>query len=105
MLTNFKDMQYIILQEKAPTHSFKDGKGAKTWDEVKDFDNVAVIVPRGYIVLDFDTTSDADIMLKIIKALNLKTLVFKTTRGVHCWFKSPEEDPKNFIKNRLDNMK
>ena len=101
MVTNFKDMQYIILQEKAPTHSFKDGKGAKSWEEVKDFDNVAVIVPKGYIVLDFDTTSDADIMLKIVKALNLKTLVFKTTRGVHCWFKSPEEDPKNFIKNRL----
>lgn len=94
-------MQYVILDGKTPTHEFKNGKGAKSWDEVKDFDNVAVIVPKGYVVLDFDTTSDAEIMLRIIDGLNLKTRVMKTTRGIHCWFKAPEEDPKNFIKNRL----
>ena len=94
-------MQYIVLNEKVPTHNFKDGKGTKTWDEVKDFDNVGVLVPKGYVVLDFDTTSDAEIMLKIVEDLDLKCRVMKTTRGIHCWFKSPEEDPKNFIKNRL----
>ena len=94
-------MQYIILNDKTPVHGFKDGVGTKTWDEVKDFDNVAVLVPKGYVVLDFDTTSDAEIMLKIVEALDLKCRVMKTTRGIHCWFKSPEEAPKNFIKNRL----
>lgn len=94
-------MQYIILDGKTPTHGFKDGKGTKTYEEAKDFDNVAVIVPKGYVVLDFDTTADAEIMLKIVEALDLKTRVMKTTRGIHCWFKAPEEDPKNFIKNRL----
>lgn len=94
-------MQYVILDGKTPVHKFKDGIGTKTWDEVKEYDNVAVIVPKGYVVLDFDTKSDADIMLKIVDGLGLKTRVMKTTRGIHCWFKSPEEDPKNFIKNRL----
>lgn len=95
-------MQYIILQDKKPSHGFKDGVGAKTWDEVKDFDDVAAIVPKGYIVLDFDTASDAEIMLNIVKGLKLKTRVMQTTRGIHCWFKVPEGDnPKNFIKNRL----
>lgn len=94
-------MQYIILDGKTPTHRFKDGVGTKTWDEVKDFDNVAVVVPKGYVVLDFDTKTDADIMLSIVETLDLKTRVIKTTRGIHCWFKSPEENPKNFIKNRL----
>ena len=94
-------MQYIILDGKTPTHGFKDGQGTKTWDEAKDFDNVAVVVPKGYVVLDFDTTSDAEIMLNIVEALDLKCRVMKTTRGIHCWFKSPEESPKNFIKNRL----
>ena len=94
-------MQYIILNGKEPVHKFKDGVGTKTWDEVKDFDNVAVIVPKGYVVLDFDTTSDAEIMLRIVEALDLKCRVMKTTRGIHVWFKSPEEAPKNFIKNRL----
>lgn len=94
-------MQYIILDGKKPTHGFKDGEGAKTWEEVKDFDNVACIVPKGYIVLDFDTTSDAEIMLKIIDGMDLKCRVMKTTRGIHVWFKTSEEEPKNFIKNRL----
>lgn len=94
-------MQYLILDGKQPTHDFKDGQGAKTWDEVKEFENVAVMVPKGYVVLDFDTTSDAEIMLKIVETLDIKTRVMKTTRGIHCWFKSPEEEPKNFIKNRL----
>lgn len=94
-------MQYIILDGKSPTHKFKDGEGTKTWEEAKDFDNVAVIVPKGYVVLDFDTESDAEIMLKITEALDLKTRVMKTTRGLHFWFKSPEDEPKNFIKNRL----
>lgn len=94
-------MQYIILDGKTPTHGFKDGQGTKTWDEVKEFDNVAVIVPPGFVVLDFDTTADAEIMLRIVEALDLKCRVMKTTRGIHCWFRSPEESPKNFIKNRL----
>ena len=94
-------MQYIILDGKNPTHSFKDGNGAKTWDEAKDFDNVGVIVPKGFVVLDFDTTSDAEIMLKIVDGLGLKTRVMKTTRGIHCWFKTDDDNPKNFIKNRL----
>lgn len=94
-------MQYIILDGKKPTHKFKDGKGAKTWNEVKGFDNVAVVVPKGYVVLDFDTRSDADVMLKIVEGLDLKVRVMQTTRGVHVWFKTDEEAPKNFIKQRL----
>ena len=94
-------MQYIILNGKEPVHKFKDGVGTKSWDEVKDFDNVAVIVPKGYVVLDFDTTSDAEIMLRIVEALDLKCRVMRTTRGIHVWFKSPEEAPKNFIKKYL----
>lgn len=93
-------MQYIILNGKQPIHKFKDGQG-KSWDEVKEYNDIAVIVPKGYVVLDFDTTSDAEIMLKIVDALDLKTRVMKTTRGIHCWFKAPEDEPKNFIKNRL----
>ena len=94
-------MQYIILNNKTPTHSFKDGEGTYTKDEAMAFDNVAVVVPKGYIVLDFDTTSDAELMLKIVDALDLKTKVMKTTRGIHCWFKASEKEPKNFIKQRL----
>lgn len=94
-------MEYVILNGKTPTHKFKDGEGAKPWNEAKDFDDVACIVPKGYIVLDFDTTSDAEIMLKIVETLDLKCRVMKTTRGIHCWFKTEEDSPKCFTKSRL----
>lgn len=94
-------MEYIILDGKTPTHKFKDGVGTHTLDEVRDFANYAAVVPPGFVVYDFDTTSDAEIMLRIVDGLGLKTRVMKTTRGIHCWFKAREEDPKNFIKNRL----
>lgn len=94
-------MGYIILNEnKQATHKFKDGIGAKSWDEVKDYDNIGLIVPSPFIVLDFDTTSDAEIMLKIVESLDLKCKVMKTTRGYHFWFRS-EEPWKCFKKTRL----
>ena len=91
-------MEYLILDGKTPTHKFKDH--GVSWKEAKDFDNVGLIVPSGYLVLDFDTTSDAEIMLKIIEALDLKTRVIKTTRGIHCYFKAGNVE-KSFTKNRL----
>lgn len=94
-------MKYIILDDqKRATHKFLNGEGAKSWEEVKDFDNVGLIVPKPFIVLDFDTKSDADIMMNIIKSMNLKCRVMKTTRGIHVWFKS-EEPWKCFKKTRL----
>ena len=94
-------MQYIILDsQKRATHKFKDGEGAKKWTEVKDFDNIGLIVPKPFIVLDFDTTSDAEIMLNIVETLDLKCRVMKTTRGIHVWFRS-EEPWKCFKKTRL----
>lgn len=96
-----ENLKYIILDDqKRATHHFRDGVGAKTWQDVKDFDNIGLMIPKPYIVLDFDTASDAEIMLKIIQGVDLKCRVMKTTRGIHVWLKS--EDPwKNFKKTRL----
>ena len=94
------DCKYILLNsDKQPMHKFKDGVGAKSWDEVKDFDNIGMIVPEPFIVLDFDTASDAQIMLKIIEDLDLRCRVMKTTRGIHVWFRS-STPWKNFTKTR-----
>ena len=94
-------MQYVILDDKKrATHKFKDGIGAKTWDEVKDFNNIGLIIPEPFIVLDFDTKSDAEIMLAIVEALDLQCRVMRTTRGYHFWFRSAEPW-KCFKKTRL----
>lgn len=92
-------MRYIILNnDKTPSEKLTDG--GHPLEVVKDFDNVGALIPEPYIVLDFDTTSDAEIMLKIAQELELKCLIMKTTRGYHFWFKSPEPW-KNFKKTRL----
>ena len=91
--------EFIILNDqKKATHKFIDG--GKPWDEVKDFDNIARIVPEPFIVLDFDTKSDAEIMLRIIEGEDLKCKVMKTDRGIHVYFKSVEPW-KCFKKERL----
>ena len=82
-------MRYIILNnDKTPAEKLSDG--GHPLEEVKDFENLAVLVPEPYVVLDFDTTSDAEIALQIVKDLKVKCLVMKTTRGIHLWFKSPD---------------
>jgi putative DNA primase/helicase len=95
------DRQYVILNEnKEPTHKFKNG--GKPWDEVKNELNLALIVPKGFVVLDFDTESDAKIIKDIVNGMNLPVRMMQTTRGVHVWFRSPEgEEIKNGIKQRL----
>lgn len=94
-------MEFIILDDdKHPTHKFKTSKDTYSYQDVKDFDNYAVVVPKGFIVLDFDTTSDADKMLNIVDTLGIKTRVVQTKRGYHFWFKA-HEPWKNFIKQRL----
>lgn len=95
-------MEYIILNDKTPAHQFKTKDTTKSWDDVKDFDSVGAVVPKGYLVLDFDTTSDAEIMMEIIEDLDMKVKVMKTTRGIHVWFKNQNNGvEKNFIKSRL----
>jgi len=93
--------KYIVLDdEKKAIHHFKNGEKALDWKNVKDFDNLAMIVPEPFIVLDFDTVSDAEIIQRIIDELDLKCKVMQTSRGVHVWFKSAEPW-KNFTKTRL----
>ena len=94
-------MKYIILDEnKTATHKFKNGEGTFEWKDAKDFDNVGVMIPNKVIVLDFDSQSDSEIMLKIIEGENIPCKVMKTTRGIHVWLKS--DNPwKNFKGSRL----
>lgn len=95
-------MEYIILNGKKPIHAFKTSETTKTKEEAMEYDDVAVVVPKGFLVLDFDTEDDAEAMLRIIEELDMQVRVLKTTRGIHVWFKNTDTTiEKNFIKNRL----
>lgn len=89
-------MRYIVLGENK-TPSEKLSKGGHDLAEVKHFANLGVLVPEPYVIFDFDTQTDAEIMQKIAEGENLNCLIMQTTRGKHFWFKSPEP-LKNSVK-------
>lgn len=99
--TCIDNAKYIILNEnKQPMHPFKNGEG-KSWDEVKNEENIGMIVPPPFVVLDFDTANDARIMMQIVDKLDLHCNVMQTDRGYHFWFRSTEKGLKNYVKGRL----
>lgn len=81
-------MRYIKLgKDKKPIEKLSEG--GHPLDEIRDWDNIGAMVPEPMVVFDFDTASEAQIMLRIVNDLDLHCLVMKTTRGIHLWFKSP----------------
>ena len=91
---DLKNMEFVILNaNKEAQHTFKDG--GKPWEEVRNYDNLGVVVPEPYIILDFDNEDDAKIMNSIVNNLNLNCNVMRTDRGYHFWFKSKNKFVNN----------
>ena len=78
--------QYIIIDEdKTPKHSLDY---PKTYEEVKDEDNLAILVEEPYVVLDIDSKEHFDCLCEIVKDYGIRTRIMKSSRGGHFWFKS-----------------
>lgn len=78
--------QYIVIDEdKTPKHSLDS---PKTYDEVKDEPNVAILVEEPYVVLDIDSKEHFDCLCEIVKDYGIRTRIMKSSRGGHFWFKS-----------------
>lgn len=80
--------QYIIIDEhKTPKHSLDH---PKPYDEVKDEENLAILVDEPYVVLDIDSEEHFNCLCEIVKDYGIRTRIMKTNRGGHFWFKSIE---------------
>ncbi len=92
-------MKFVKLNnDKIPMEKLSDG--GHDLIEIKDHDNIGALIPKPFVVLDFDDTEEANIMLKIVQTLKVKCKIMKTTRGYHFWFKS-DEPWKNFVDTPL----
>lgn len=81
-----KKFNYIICDSnKHPVHSFDE---TYTYDTVKNKKNLAIKLEEPFLIVDIDSEEEFEILFKIIKDLNIKTRVLKTSRGGHFWFKS-----------------
>lgn len=85
---NFSD--FVILKNKVPAHKLDQ---FKSWDEVQGEDEIGVIVPEPYVVIDVDDSEESLLFKKVVDSLNIKCLQLKTKRGIHFWFKSKESLP------------
>lgn len=81
---------YCRTKNKRCCDKFKGVEQLKTYDEVKEFDEFAGILDGETVLLDFDDSEQAKIAFKIVQDLKLKCRVYKTTRGIHIFFKNKQ---------------
>ena len=73
------------------------GNTLHTYDEVKfkiemqQCQRVGLWIPKGYIVVDCDTLESAEKVTKFLDSNNIETVVFKTKKGKHFFFKTDEQ--------------
>ena len=92
---HLENNRYIILNdEKTPKHSLDE---FKRYNDVKNLDNLAILIDEPYVVLDVDDNFEFTVLKKIIRKEKVKCRIMKTTRGGHFWFKS-SEPLKNYVR-------
>lgn len=91
-----------ITSDKRATMNFKGKTSSEllTLEQAKQFNNYAGILNDHTILVDIDTPEETEILLKIVKALQLKCLVLKSRSGGHFLFKIDKGMP-NRTKVRL----
>ena len=101
-LYNKGQKRYVQLFNKKPKQSgpitplsFEEITSLANQDPMME---IGWLLPKGFLVLDIDDTTTADIILKIIKDREEKVMVEKTTRGIHIWCKS------SFDKKTVNNI-
>ncbi len=77
---------YVLTKNKHCIEKYKDRTDFKRFDEVKDLPEYAGILATNTILVDLDDGEQAEILMKIVEALQLNCRVYQTTRGKHFLF-------------------
>ena len=91
-----------ITSDKRATMNFKGKTSSEllTLEQARNFNNYAGILNDHTVLVDIDTPEETEILLKIVKSLQLKCLVLKSRSGGHFLFKIDKGMP-NRTKVRL----
>lgn len=79
---------YVVTKNKRCLEKFKGVAKLNTYEQIKSMPEFAGILDGESILLDFDDAAHAEKALKIVRDLELKCRVYKTTRGIHVLFKN-----------------
>lgn len=88
-MTFFKG--YIRTKNKRPLQPFKDCT-LSTLDEVTDAPEYAGVLAADTVLIDVDNKAQANVLLDIVDAMELRCQVRETDRGMHFYFKNTSGD-------------
>lgn len=91
---------YVRTKNKQCLNSFKNNENLFSYDEIKKYTEFAGVLDSETVLIDIDDFNESEILFNIVKKLNLKCKVYKTTRGKHFYFKNTDLD-KNKIHTKL----
>ena len=77
---------YVPTKNKHCLEKYKDRTDLKGLDDVADLPEYAGILATNTILVDLDDAEQAEILMKIVEALQLNCRVYQTTRGKHFLF-------------------
>lgn len=78
---------YIRTKGKRPLQPFKDCE-LLTLDEVQNYPEYAGVLAADTVLIDVDNKEQANTLLDIVDALEIRCQVRETTRGMHFYFKN-----------------
>lgn len=86
---------YVPTSNKQATMPFKDKTSAEllSLEEAQRYNEYAGILETDTVLVDIDTEHETDILLNIVKSLNLKCRVLKSRSGGHFLFKIDKPMP------------
>lgn len=79
---------YVKTKNKKCIEKFKGRTDLKSYDQVKDLNEFAGVLDKNIVLIDVDNEEESEILFNLVKDLELKTRVIKTTRGMHFYFKN-----------------
>jgi putative DNA primase/helicase len=79
---------YVKTKNKQCTEPFKGRTDLKTLEQVQEFPEFAGILGEETVLIDIDDFETSEILFQIVKDLELRCRVYKTTRGKHFLFKN-----------------
>lgn len=81
---------YIPTSNKKAQMAFKDKSAFEllTLSEVKRYSEYAGVLNDDTVLIDLDDEKQADVLFQIVKALDIKCKIIRTTRGMHFLFKT-----------------
>lgn len=79
---------FVKTKNKKCTQKFANGEKLLTLEQAKQLDEYAGIINNGIILIDIDDSTQSELLMDIVEALQLNCRVYQTTRGKHFYFKN-----------------